>query len=222
MTALVLVAASGLAGEVAAAAAANEFRYDEIVAVDDDRERWGELIGSVDGIGGAKVIGPVEVVTDCGADLVLCAGAGATRRRLAERLSGYGVAPERYATVVHPSASVPAGCELGAGTVLLAGVVLTAGVRVGRHVVAMPNAVLTHDDIVGDYATLCAGVTLGGEVVIGEAAYLGMSSSVRQRTTVGADSVLGMGAVLLSVLPAGETWAGVPARRLNSRQELIW
>ena len=219
MTTLVLVAASGLAGEVAAAAAAG---YDEIVAVDDDRDRWGEVIGSVDGVGGVKVVGPVEVVADCGADLVVCAGAGATRRRLVQRLSGYGVVPERYATIVHPSASVPVGCELGAGTVLLAGVVLTAGVRVGSHVVAMPNAVLTHDDIVGDYATLCAGVTLGGEVVIGEAAYLGMSSSVRQRTTVGADSVLGMGAVLLGDLPAGETWAGVPARRLNSRQELIW
>ena len=222
MTTLVLVAASGLAGEVAAAAASRETSYDEIVAVDDNRERWGEVIGSVDGAGGVKVVGPVEVVTDCGADLVICAGAGGTRRRLAERLSRYGVGPERYATIVHPSASVPTGCELGGGTVLLAGVVLTAGVRVGRHVVAMPNAVLTHDDIVGDYATLCAGVTLGGEVVIGEAAYLGMSSSVRQRTTVGADSVLGMGAVLLSDLPAGETWAGVPARRLNSRQELVW
>lgn len=217
MTTLVLVAASGFAGEVAAAA-----EYDEIVAVDDNRECWGQMIGSVDGTRGVKVIGPVEVATDCGDDLVICAGAGSTRRRLYNRLIGYGVAPERYATIVHPAASVPPGCDLGAGTVLLAGVVLTAGVRVGRHVVAMPNAVLTHDDIVGDYATICAGVTLGGEVVIGEAAYLGMSSSVRQRTTVGADSVLGMGAVLLEDLPAGETWAGVPARRLNSRQELIW
>jgi sugar O-acyltransferase (sialic acid O-acetyltransferase NeuD family) len=222
VTTLVLVAAGGLAGEVAAAARSGELGYDEIVAVDDDQERWGQVIGTVDGTGGVKVIGPVEVVTDCGDDLVICAGAGSTRRRVHRRLSGYGVAADRYATILHPTASVPPGCEIGTGTVLLAGVVLTAGVRVGSHVVAMPNAVLTHDDVVGDYATICAGVALGGEVVIGEAAYLGMSSSVRQRTTVGADSVLGMGAVLLEDLPAGETWAGVPARRLNSRQELIW
>lgn len=205
MTTLVLVAASGLAGEVAAAAEG----YDEVVAVDDDRTRWGQLVG------GAKVVGPVELVADLvmqGADLVVCAGAGSVRRRLLHRLDGFGVGAHCFATIIHRSASVPMGCHVGEGSVLLAGVVLTAGVHVGRHVVAMPNAVLTHDDIIGDFATLCAGVALGGGVVVGEAAYLGMNSSVRQDANVGAESVLGMGAVLLRDLPAGETWAGVPAR----------
>ncbi|MEI7057909.1 NeuD/PglB/VioB family sugar acetyltransferase [Nocardioides sp. CCNWLW239] len=205
MTTLVLVAASGLAAEVAAAASG----YDQIVAVDDDRERWGTVVG------GAKVIGPVELVSDCGADLVVCAGSGRVRRRLVERLLDHRVAPERFATVVHPDASVADGCEVGPGSVLLAGARLTAQVTVGQHVVVMPNVVLTHDDIVEDFATVCAGVALGGEVVVGEAAYLGMNSSVRQRLTVGAGAVLGMGAVLLEDLPAGETWAGVPARPLR-------
>lgn len=202
MTTLVLVAASGLAGEVAAAVSG----YDQIVAVDDDRERWGTVVG------GAKVIGPIELVSDCGDELVVCAGSGRVRRRLLGRLLDYGVTPGRFATVVHPHASVADGCEVGAGSILLAGARLTSQVSVGQHVVVMPNAVLTHDDIVGDFATLCAGVALGGEVVVAEAAYLGMNSSVRQRLVVGADSVLGMGAVLLEDLPAGETWAGVPAR----------
>ena len=211
MTTLALVAASGLAGEVANAATG----YDEIVVFDDDHERWGSTVG------GAKVLGPVELVADCRADLAICTGSGRVRRRLLERLLSYGVAPERFATVVHPDASVAAGCEVGAGSILLAGVRLTSQVSIGRHVVVMPNAVLTHDDIVGDHTTICAGETLGGEVVIGEAAYLGMSSSVRQRTSVGADAVLGMGAVLLEDLPAGETWAGVPARPVNRRTSLV-
>ncbi|SDK96785.1 sugar O-acyltransferase, sialic acid O-acetyltransferase NeuD family [Nocardioides sp. YR527] len=202
MTTLVLVAASGLAGEVAAATTG----YDQIVAVDDDRERWGTIVG------GVEVIGPVELVSDSGTDLVVCAGSGRIRRRLIGRLLDYGVTPERFATVIHPDASVAHGCEVGRGSILLAGARLTSQVSVGRHVVVMPNAVLTHDDMVGDFATLCAGVALGGEVVVGEAAYLGMNSSVRQRVAVGVDAVLGMGAVLLADLPPGETWAGVPAR----------
>lgn len=202
MTTLMLVAASGLAGETAAAASG----YDEVVAVDDDRERWGTAVG------GAEVIGPVELVVDSGADLAICTGAGRVRRRLLERLLDYGVTADRFATIIHPDATVAAGCEVGRGSILLAGARLTSQVTVGRHVVVMPNVVLTHDDIVGDFATICAGVAVGGEVVVGEGAYLGMSSSVRQRLTVGSDAVLGMGAVLLQDLPPGETWAGVPAR----------
>jgi acyl-[acyl carrier protein]--UDP-N-acetylglucosamine O-acyltransferase len=79
----------------------------------------------------------------------------------------------------------------------------------------MPNVTVTHDDVVGDYATLCAGVSLAGGVRVGEAAYLGANASVRQHLRVGDDSTLGMGASLLSDLPDGETWAGVPARRLD-------
>lgn len=202
MTTLMLVAASGLAGETAAAATG----YDQIVAVDDDRERWGTVVG------GAKVIGPIELVADCGADLVICTGSGRVRRRILRRLLDYGVTPERFATITHPDSSIADGCEVGRGSILLAGARLTSQVSVGQHVVVMPNVVLTHDDIVADFATLCAGVVLGGEVVVGEAAYLGMSSSVRQHLTIGAEAVLGMGAVLLQNLPAGETWAGVPAR----------
>jgi acetyltransferase-like isoleucine patch superfamily enzyme len=99
--------------------------------------------------------------------------------------------------------------------VLLAHTVLTANVHVGDHVVAMPHVTLTHDDQVSDFVTLCAGVSLGGTVCVGAGAYLGMNASVREGVSLGTDAVLGMGAALLTDLPDGETWAGVPARRLR-------
>ncbi|HEV7173546.1 NeuD/PglB/VioB family sugar acetyltransferase [Pedococcus sp.] len=207
---LVLVAAGGLALETAEAATAAGLEV--AGCVDDDSTRWGTAAG-----GWLPVLGGVEEVVLRGdAPLVLCAGRGAVREQLAARLEVAGVDPGRYARVVHPSVAVPGSCSVGAGTVLLAGVVLTAAVTVGSHVVAMPKVTLTHDDVVGDFATLCAGVTLGGGVRVGRAAYLGMSCSVRERVTVGAGSILGMGAVVTRDVPPGETWVGVPARRLVS------
>ena len=116
---------------------------------------------------------------------------------------------------MHPNVDVPAGCEVGVGSIVLAGVALTAAVTVGSHVVVMPNATLTHDCVLQDFSTVCAGVALGGGVVVGRAAYLGMNASVRENVRVGEGATLGMGAALLVDQPDGETWAGVPARPLG-------
>lgn len=211
MSFLVLVAASGLAREVIAVERALS-RYDEVFIVDDDPTLWGKRVD------GVEVVGPLNVAAEpFEGDLVLCAGSGVVRRSLAQRLRSMGVTSSRYGRVIHPSVDIAPGCTVGLGSVVLSGVVLTADAHLHRHVVVMPHVVIAHDDIVSDYATLCAGVALGGNVRVEEGAYLGMNSSVRQGVTVGRDAVLGMGAALLEDLPPGDTWVGVPARRLTSR-----
>jgi sugar O-acyltransferase (sialic acid O-acetyltransferase NeuD family) len=180
-----------------------------VQVVDDDPATWGTLHGL------APVLGAVEVAAELvDQDVVLTLGKGQVRRRIAARLDALGLHPARYTSLVHPRVVLPGSCSLGSGCVVLDGVVLTADVEVGEHVVIMPHVTLTHGNVVEDFATLCAGVVLGGDVRVGEAAYLGMSSSVREGVTIGAGATLGMGSVLLHDLPAGETWAGVPARPL--------
>lgn len=212
MQRLLLVAAGGLARETLAVERARG-RYDAIRLLDDDPRLWGSTMG------GIPVAGGLEEVKRDDADVVVCAGRGAVRRRLVSRLRELGVSDDRYARVVHPTVDVPPGCDVGAGSILLAQVVLTANVTLGRHVVVMPHVTLTHEDVVEDYVTLCAGVTLGGEVRVGSGAYLGMSSSVRERLVVGADATLGMGSALLHDLPPGQTWVGVPARPIDGAQQ---
>jgi sugar O-acyltransferase (sialic acid O-acetyltransferase NeuD family) len=148
---------------------------------------------------------------------VICAGSGAARRRIADRLASGGIRSGRYATVVHPSAVVSDSCVIGPGSVLLAQVSMTADVTLGEHVVVMPQVVMTHDVVVSDFTTLCAGVALGGNVHVESGAYLGMNSSVRQGLRVGRDATLGMGSVLLRNLPAEQTWVGVPAKSVEAR-----
>ena len=202
---LLLVAAGGLAREVLSVCR----RVGIPVAglIDDDPAKLGTSIGGFTVLAGLDAIGRYP-----DARLLVCAGRGQARRAIVGRLTASGVSEERFATVLDPSVHVPASCSVGAGTILLAGTVLTADVRVGRHVVCMPQVTLTHDDVLEDYATLAAGATLGGGVRVGEAAYLGMNASVREGLTIGDGAVLGMGAVLVRDQPAGSVLAGNPAR----------
>jgi sugar O-acyltransferase (sialic acid O-acetyltransferase NeuD family) len=204
---LLLVGASGLAREVLAVVRATG-SHRVLGYLDDDRARHGLSLR------GVPILGGIDAVADHpGAEVLICVGKGSAREALARRIEerAPGV---RYATAVHPSVDVPAGCSIGAGSVVLAHVAITADVSVGRHVVVMPNVTLTHDDVVDDFATIAAGAHLGGGVVIGSRAYVGMGVGVRERTRIGTDVVVGMGAVVLHDVPDGETWVGVPARVL--------
>ncbi len=203
---ILLIGASGLAREVIALL--GDSRTQRVVAVlDDDANAQGATCGAIPIIGGL-----IEVNRYPHARVLVCVGSGRARERIVARL---GLAPERYATILDPSVRNPAGCPVGAGSIILANATITADAAVGRHVVLMPAVTVTHGDRLDDFATLAAGVSLGGNVSVGKGAYLGMNSSVKPGLVVGDYSTLGMGAVLLRSLPPGETWAGVPAHRLT-------
>lgn len=183
--------------------------WNPIGALDDSTALHGTLIDGVPVLGGFDLLAehPDAAVVACIAN----ARRPLSRLSLVSRL---GLPDERWATVVHPAA-VTSGSSLGCGTVLLAGVVITTPLSVGRHVVAMPHVLITHDDVVSDGVTFAGRASLGGSVHVGESAYLGQGAMVREGVKIGSGAVVGMGAVVLQDVPAGETWAGVPARPLR-------
>ena len=178
--------------------------------LDDDAERHGQLIG------GLAVVGPPEAVHEHpDAQVVICTGRPdnyASRPRIADRLA---MDDDRYATVVHPSATVGASCRVGAGSVLLAHVDLTADVCVGRHVAVMPQVVLTHDVTIADWATLASGVRVGGGGRVCRGAYIGSGVCIREGIRIGQRAMVGMGSVVTRDVPDDRLWLGTPARDVS-------
>jgi sugar O-acyltransferase (sialic acid O-acetyltransferase NeuD family) len=208
---LVIVGAGGFARETAAAVRELGDTWRLLGFLDDDASLHGQYRQGVPILGG---IGTVRELPT--AAVVVCVGNPrdyAARSRIVRRLA---LSPERYATIVHPTATVGAGSAVGPGSVLLAHVALTADVRVGAHVAVMPQVVLTHDDVVEDHVTIASGVRVGGGALIERGAYLGAGALVREGLTVGEWSLVGMGSVVLSNVPAGQVWAGSPARFLRT------
>jgi len=204
---LLLVGAGGFARETADAVRALDGAFALAGFLDDNPELYGQSIS------GAPVLGPIDAVHDYpDAAVVVCVGrpdAYTARRAIVARL---GLPPERYATVVHPSAAVGSTCRIGRGSVVLAHVALTADVVVGQHVTIMPQVVVTHDGRIDDYATLASGVRLGGGVHVGTGAYLASGVLVREGLSLGAWAMIGMGSLVTRDVPAERLWFGSPAR----------
>jgi sugar O-acyltransferase (sialic acid O-acetyltransferase NeuD family) len=212
---LLFVGAGGLARETLAAVraggAAGPAQWVPIGMLDDDPARHGSDVDGVPVLGGTDTVHtrPDAAVVLCVANARNPGGRAAVAARL-------GLPDDRYATVVHPAASLAPGVTLGAGTIMLAGCVVTAPQAVGRHVLAMPQVLLTHDDEVGDFVTLAGQAGLAGGVRVGTGAYIGAGARIREGVTIGAGAVIGMGAVVLTDVPEGEVWAGTPARFLRA------
>lgn len=210
---LVIAGAGGFGRETAAAVRALNaagMRWRLLGYLDDEPARHGTMVDGVPVLGGIDELAGLP-----DASVVVCTGRPdnyLSRPRIVDRL---GLEPDRYATIIHPAASVSETSRVGPGTVLLAHAVLTAAVTIGSHVAVMPHAVLTHDDVVGDFVTIASGACLGGSVRVGAGAYIGAGALVREERSIGSGALVGMGAVVTRDIPADEVWAGVPARRLR-------
>ena len=185
-------------------------RWDPVWIVDDDPARVESEVA------GLTVVGDIPSVSDHpDASVVVPIGNPGNfvaRAQIVERLD---LGAARHPTLVDPTAVVGSSASLGEGTIVHPGCVLTADVAVGRHVAMMPAVVLTHDDVIGDFVTVASGVRVGGGARIGEGAYLGAGAVIREGVEVGPWSLVGAGAVVVRDIPAGEVWAGNPARRLR-------
>jgi sugar O-acyltransferase (sialic acid O-acetyltransferase NeuD family) len=133
------------------------------------------------------------------------------RRQVIDSL---GVAPDRFATVIHPAAHVSPLAKIGHNVLVMAGAVITSNAVIGDNVCILPNTVVHHDVVIGPWTLIGSNVSIAGSVKVGENCYIGTGTRIIQGITIGDGALLGLGSNVIRDVAAGDRVAGNPARPL--------
>lgn len=159
------------------------------------------------------VAGGIDAIAEHarGGDVALVLGVGLPRVKatVVARLAALGLP---WATVIHPSALIGPNVEIGDGSYVGAGTVITVNATIGRYVTINLHCQVAHDDVIQDFATLHPDTHLSGGVVIEEGSELGTGSICIPGVRVGPWSILGAGAVAVRRLDGWTTYTGLPAK----------
>lgn len=170
---------------------------------------------------GMKILGheselPAIITKHPGVSGFVGVGDNRIRRKIVEDIRGR--YPDLgFATVVHPSAVIAEGVQLGAGVFVAASVTLNCGTRIGDHAVVNTSASVDHDCAVGDFGFIAPGVVLAGAVKVGAGAFIGTGAVVIPNMDIGNDAIVGAGSVVIRRVAGGTTVAGNPARSITRR-----
>ena len=148
-----------------------------------------------------------------GAECYLATGSPLVRRKIAGLLSG--IRGLVFPPIVHPSVMMdrrPGAIDIGDGTLLCAGSVLTTDIQLGRFVHVNLDCTLGHDAAIGDFCTLSPGVHVSGNVRLGHGVFVGTGAVILERLSVCSGALIGAGAVVNRSIAEPGTYVGVPAK----------
>jgi UDP-3-O-[3-hydroxymyristoyl] glucosamine N-acyltransferase len=105
--------------------------------------------------------------------------------------------------------------EIGKGSIITMGSIVTCNVAIGDHSQLNLHTTIGHDCRIGHYFTTAPGAHISGECEIGHNVYFGTNASVRQGVRICDDVTIGMGGVVVKDIVEAGVYIGNPLRKLE-------
>lgn len=178
--------------------------YKTIVVADDNAV--GNLLD-------CNIIGKLEEVKrgeKC--DFIVAIGSNEVREKIFTDLIESGFTP---VSLIHPTATVGEGVEIGVGTVVFAGAVINACAKIGVGCIINTMASVDHDCEVGEFSHLAVASHFAGTVKCGKNCFFGTNSAVINNITICEKVTVGAGATVIKDICEEGTFVGTPAVKIK-------
>lgn len=211
MNNIVIIGSGGFGREVA-------WLIEDINAVN---KQW-DLLGFVDDnhvgeiINGYPVLGNLDWLKDQKLNVVCAVGDPTTKKIIMKKLES---SKNIYPILIHPSVIMSKLVNIGHGTIICAGNILTVNITIGNHVIINLDSTIGHDAIINDYCTILPSVNISGNVVLEERVSVGTGSQVIQGLSIGKNTTIGAGSVVVKNIASNVVAVGLPARPIKEIED---
>jgi sugar O-acyltransferase (sialic acid O-acetyltransferase NeuD family) len=119
-----------------------------------------------------------------------------------------------FGKVIHPSAQLSKWINIGEGSIITAGCIVTVNVNLGKHSHLNLQTTVGHDCNIGAYFTTAPGARINGNSNIGHSVFIGSNAVLRQGINICNESIIGMGAVVVKDITEKGVYIGNPAKKM--------
>lgn len=212
MKKIYIVGAGGFAREVA-------WLIEDINEKNPTWEIMGFIDENEDNIGkelnGYKVLGNLEYLNKQEkAHVVIAIGTGEIREKISNNIKNH-----EFPILVHPSVIISKFVNIGEGTIICAGSIVTTNIDIENHVIINLDCTVGHDVYLRNYTTILPSVNISGNVIIGEKTMVGTGSAIIQGLNIGDNTIIGAGTVVVRNIPSNCVAVGNPAKPIRLKGE---
>lgn len=144
-------------------------------------------------------------------EVAIAIGDSFTRKEIVNKLPK----KTKYFTFIHESVMIFNNVEIGQGSIICPGTIITTNCKIGKHTHLNLHTTIGHDNVIGDYFTTAPGVHISGNNNIGDCVYFGTNSATRQKVNICDDVIIGLnGGVVKDIIENG-TYIGTPVIKIK-------
>ena len=130
-----------------------------------------------------------------------------------EKVTNLAIPPERFETLIHPSAILPKGyCKIGNGVLIAPLAQLSPDTTIEDNCILLANSFLGHDSIMKRFSHITTNSVIGGNVTVGYGAHVGSNATIKEDVNIGNFTIIGSGTVVLKDTPSNSFVVGNPGK----------